>query len=150
MQKNVAPRAICTVGAGGGTERWHWMARRGPGRADEKVKIIERMNRARPLQGSMSTNDPPFILPIPKTEAVLPFRSPPAQASQVIERVAYDMRFTDELIRRCRARAAQGYRLATTLPSTDKREIVLVFEAIEWNGTRFPPRPLGTPPEPAA
>lgn len=71
-----------------------------------------------------------------------PSLQPPAQSlgqpAQIVEKIAYDMAFTDELIRRCRARAAQGYRLAATFATSNKAEVTLVFELIEWNGVPFP------------
>lgn len=89
--------------------------------------------------GHMSMNDPAFIRPplMPNSNAphieVEPFR--------ITERIPYDVWFTDELIRRCRARAAQGYRLSATLVSVNKAEVTLLFEQIEWNGVRFPAAP---------
>ena len=56
----------------------------------------------------------------------------------MVERIAYDVWFTDELIRRCQAHAAQGFRLAATLVSANKAEVTLVFESFEWNGVPFP------------
>lgn len=62
----------------------------------------------------------------------------PGGLPRVVEKIAYDLTFTDELIRRCRLRAAQGYRLAATTVAANKTEVLLVFEALEWNGVRFP------------
>lgn len=88
----------------------------------------------------MCTNDPP---PLESTEnASWPL--PDTGRERVIERIPYDVGFTDELIRRCRARATQGYRLAATAVATNKTDILLIFEAFEWNGVPFPPAGEGT------
>lgn len=85
----------------------------------------------------MCTNDAPVSRPADNPE--LP-RVPPAETERIVERIPYDLSFTDELIRRCRARAVQGYRLAATTVAMNNKEVLLVFEAFEWNGVTFPTR----------
>jgi hypothetical protein len=84
----------------------------------------------------MPANEPRLSRPLPAPET--PFASHQIRPVQVVERLTYDVWFTDELIRRCHVRAAQGYRLAATCATSNKSEIVLVFEVIEWNGVSFP------------
>lgn len=83
----------------------------------------------------MCTNDPPPLEPAENASWPLPDTG----RERVVERIPYDVGFTDELIRRCRARAIQGYRLAATAVATNKTDILLIFEEFEWNGVPFPP-----------
>lgn len=84
----------------------------------------------------MPSDHPDFLRPAPTVVSYFPptQREPP----RLVERIAYDVWFTDELIRRCQFRAAHGYRLASTLVSPNKSEVTLVFEKFEWNGVPFP------------
>jgi hypothetical protein len=84
----------------------------------------------------MTPSDPAFIRPAPNMVAYIPAHG--AEPPRLVEKIAYDVWFTDELIRRCQSHATRGYRLAATLVSSNKSEVTLVFEAFEWNGVRFP------------
>lgn len=84
----------------------------------------------------MTSDHPEFLRPSPNLVSYYPptLREPP----RLVEKIPYDVWFTDELIRRCQFRAAHGYRLASTLVSPNKSEVTLVFEKFEWNGVPFP------------
>lgn len=84
----------------------------------------------------MSTSQPEA--PRPASNVVTFYPASSREPARLVERIAYDVWFTDELIRRCQARATHGYRLASTLVAPDKTEVTLVFEKFEWNGVPFP------------